>query len=463
VRGGDLNYWLFWVLGTLLIAAGVAVTWWGLFGDRARGRRRCPRCWYDLSHSPGRTCPECGYQADKERRLYRSRRRLLPALVAALVTSLVATWAIERVQQRGWLSLLPTRVILVGLPVVGGAHGDLTTELSTRIGRGLLEDGHYRALVNRCLRGDRSARPVTAPWERKYGNLLDQCRGAVPEDIDLDGELLALPARVELRSDRPWPADAPVCLNLELRHWWTLGTACRVNLTPRWQGAEPITLLQTGVRRRSRPYPLVIDDPPDSASLESDVVLLEFDVVLERRLPDPGATWQRIQELSISAPVSIEGVLTDVLQPQEHEDIDDAVMSALGYGVVKWTSGRSPVRVRFDPRHTYGMSLQDTAIGVSVELLRDGIIARRLDLWWPARPFADPEESSWLVVYEDDAVLMEASGDDGRWQMRVRGDPGLALRAGDASSYWAGEFTVPLVVSEVQTPAPLKDWWVESE
>jgi hypothetical protein len=56
---------------------------------------------------------------------------------------------------------------------------------------------------------------------------------------------------------------------------------------------------------------------------------------------------------------------------------------------------------------------------------------------------------------------MEANGDDGRWQMRVRGDPTVALRAGDASSYWAGEFTMPLEVNEVETLAPPKDWWVE--
>ena len=47
--------------------------------------------------------------------------------------------------------------------------------------------------------------------------------------------------------------------------------------------------------------------------------------------------------------------------------------------------------------------------------------------------------------------------------MRVRGDPAIALRAGAASSYWAGEFTVPLEVNEVGSTAPPKDWWVEIE
>ncbi len=50
VSGSDLGYWLMWLLGLGLLGLCMAVTWWGLFGDRARGRRRCPRFWYDLSH-----------------------------------------------------------------------------------------------------------------------------------------------------------------------------------------------------------------------------------------------------------------------------------------------------------------------------------------------------------------------------------------------------------------------------
>jgi hypothetical protein len=43
--------------------------------------------------------------------------------------------------------------------------------------------------------------------------------------------------------------------------------------------------------------------------------------------------------------------------------------------------------------------------------------------------------------------------------MIVRGDPTVALRAGKAARYWAGEFTVPLSITEVETAAPRKYWW----
>ena len=84
VSVADVGFWLFWLLGLLFLGTCLAVTWWGLFGDRARGRRRCPRCWYDLSFSSGRTCPECGHTANTERSLFRNRRRLTAAMLAAL-------------------------------------------------------------------------------------------------------------------------------------------------------------------------------------------------------------------------------------------------------------------------------------------------------------------------------------------------------------------------------------------
>ena len=68
MQSGDLTYWLAWVLGVLVVGLGVTLTWWGLFGDRARGRRRCPRCWHDLSHTPGMTCSVVTFLRSSETR-----------------------------------------------------------------------------------------------------------------------------------------------------------------------------------------------------------------------------------------------------------------------------------------------------------------------------------------------------------------------------------------------------------
>jgi len=377
------------------------------------------------------TCSECGYTAKKDRTLFRTRRRLLPAVVGVVVASLAATWGIELLQRQGVISQLPTRVLMLSLPFVGGAHEGLTSELSRRLGRGGLTESHYRMLIKRCLGGDRWARPVTVPWEEKYGGLLDECRRGAPDDIDLDAKLLALPARVELGTDRPWPQDVPVCLFLDVHHWWAPGTACRVHVTPKWGGAETVTVVSSGIRRNPRPYPFVIERPGDAETLQ-------FDIALERRLPDPDATWENIQEQSISVKIALDGPMAEVLLPVETDQLHEAVMSTFDQGVVKWTGGRSPVRVRFDPRHTYVLALEDTAIGASVEILRDGDLARRLDLWWSSRPMAGNDNYGWLVAYEDVALVMEANEADGRWQMLVRGDPAIALRAAQPTGGWNG-------------------------
>ena len=141
---GDVTYWLVWVVGAVVLAFCLGITWWGLFGDRSRGRRRCPRCWYDLSFSPGLVCAECGHLVNGERQLYRARRRLMPALLAAVVASVGMTFFIERGQSRGWASLVPSRVMIVSLPIFGGSHDALSTELTTRVGRATLTEGQLR-------------------------------------------------------------------------------------------------------------------------------------------------------------------------------------------------------------------------------------------------------------------------------------------------------------------------------
>ena len=75
MNAGDWIYWLGWIAVVAIYVVMIYLTWWGLFGDKPHGRRRCPQCWYDLSHTPGMTCGECGRVARSERDLGRYRRR----------------------------------------------------------------------------------------------------------------------------------------------------------------------------------------------------------------------------------------------------------------------------------------------------------------------------------------------------------------------------------------------------
>ena len=40
--------WLFWIGGGLLGLSGLWLCYWAMFADRAKGRKRCPKCWYNM-------------------------------------------------------------------------------------------------------------------------------------------------------------------------------------------------------------------------------------------------------------------------------------------------------------------------------------------------------------------------------------------------------------------------------
>ena len=109
--------WLFsthvYLFGAALIpAVGVFLIYRGLWGDRSKGRPRCPRCWYDMRGSlPRLVCPECGHDPGYERRLYRSRRRRwlialgLSVLLLSYPLVIVGGWWREQVIQQRLLRL----------------------------------------------------------------------------------------------------------------------------------------------------------------------------------------------------------------------------------------------------------------------------------------------------------------------------------------------------------------------
>lgn len=102
-----------------VFAFAIVVACKGLWGDRARGRKRCPRCWYDMAGvaAAGRlVCPECGHEAKKAADLERarvSRRTIVGAGLLVLLAAMVP-W-VWNVRQGGIKSMLPTTVMIAGV------------------------------------------------------------------------------------------------------------------------------------------------------------------------------------------------------------------------------------------------------------------------------------------------------------------------------------------------------------
>lgn len=145
---------LMYSMAFVLAAGGLAAVIYALLADRSRGRRRCPKCWYDMSASPGLVCSECGYEATHVKKFYKTRRRWKVAAIATLVgvAGLAAPKA-QEILQDGW-DAVPTLVLLVfyGYPSLPW-YEDVYTVLDNRVRQGDLW-GFEWAILHRINTND---------------------------------------------------------------------------------------------------------------------------------------------------------------------------------------------------------------------------------------------------------------------------------------------------------------------
>lgn len=116
-------------------AFGGWLVWRALFGDRARGGPRCPKCWYSMHLAPSLRCPECGTVARDERALLRTRRHWWRALLGLVViVGPVAAVAFTRYRQ-DVLNLILPRWWPLSAQTVAGCSVRLFMDRSTGWGR----------------------------------------------------------------------------------------------------------------------------------------------------------------------------------------------------------------------------------------------------------------------------------------------------------------------------------------
>ena len=109
--------WVYYIVAGVLSLLGMWLLYWSMWRDRARGRRRCPKCWYDMTGSPSLTCSECGHVAKRERKLRKTRRHWRIAVLAILTLLLALSLALApKVHRDRWLSIVPTTALILALP-----------------------------------------------------------------------------------------------------------------------------------------------------------------------------------------------------------------------------------------------------------------------------------------------------------------------------------------------------------
>jgi hypothetical protein len=165
--------------------------------------------------------------------------------------------------------------------------------------------------------------------------------------------------------------------------------------------------------------------------------------------------------------VRVERLLTGALEPISTPEMDEVIRQTFGRGLVKWPSGSLPVRVSVDQQNTYIPEFDATAIGARLDVIRNGKVARQLEIWWFAGAQAIARQNAWEVPMLDDNLLVAPLSDDDVWQIRVRSAPELALRIEGAEKYWEGDLTidVPVILPRFNPngSAPSRGWIPESD
>jgi len=181
--------WVWIVAGVMAGGFGLILLLWSLFWDRARGRQRCPKCWYDMQGAEADEhgsfhCPECGRVIKRERKLRKTRRRWrwVP-LVAVLALSAAMLGMYPTATRNGWLATAPSSALVVAYPWLDTADQDLADELLERLYE---TSGRLPGIpVMRGRRGDR-----VATWQRRW--LASRAAGVLLTSSEAEKRLTAV-------------------------------------------------------------------------------------------------------------------------------------------------------------------------------------------------------------------------------------------------------------------------------
>ena len=461
-----------------LAAAGVGAVWWALFGAKPRGRRRCPRCWHDLSGTPGRTCGDCGFTALREGDFARTRRRWTLAVAALLAVVAIAGWAQLSILDATWTVHVPDAV-LARLPravPLESQPAPLVSELRDRLTRGAMGAASVEALVASVVA---DGRPAGAGEDRRSMVLWAATRSE-PEELEpvkgdpetaisakaaerkahrerLAAMLDTLPPWIEVSVPARWPSGVVPAARVRGTVWgsdaeWRIRV--RAPGSP-WLVGENIA----GLRRLPWAAAIALPEPGPDGRVRAGI-----DVQVRRRAEgdEEWLEWRDLPGMELDAPVAE----LDAARLLETNDaaVADALRECFDFPVTAWSSPERPVGIRFTTRPFGDPALSDLLVGVTVELREGDAVRRRSRMWWSGGGI---DRTGWVVEHEDlpalrrlrDAAATVGGADteaDGSralpgWTLRIAGDRATALRAiaqdraGPVSGrVWVGALELPL-------------------
>lgn len=404
---------------------------WALMADlvvqRVRKRRRCPRCWYDLSHTPSLTCSECGYKAARDRTLFKARRRWRVVLFLAL-PMLLGAYALKvapRVKDRGWIAAFPNTYLVFFAPVEASAWE--TREWDGRIYPIRPTNPILVELLQRC-----DDRTLTGWQWRVY---LRRFFETYPSDLSIT-------------TRDAWPADVPIRLTVRCER--AIASARDMLFRYRIAGGDEWQYVTPG--RMLRP-PVAQQIPPAGATdvtFEVEILLgvdFQWDSNNQGRanLDDAYVVWHER-----TPPIPIRGSVDEHMTAHPSA-LGEAAVRRLHPGLVRREDGR----IQFTIRHAnFHFDSSDCALGLRVELLcGDKVIATgEAELGIPSPGTHVSYMDGWSGI--DLNWLQPPSDCRQDTTLRLTGDPAVALRDFWRSSYWDGTVEVPVSLESIETREP---------
>lgn len=390
--------------GGLLCVFALGLIAYALFRDRPRGRRRCPKCWYDLSAAivgdtqptEGLVCPECGTTITSALSLTRTRRNYRQAFVGVLLASVGAQlMMLNTPGRKGWLGYMPTAIMLIVVD-------DYTARTPIT-----------EALVERLQHG------LVTPWDRRAAVWLELHRAEINWDSMVFRRSkwpVGVPMRVEA-----YRADGSTSM-LGFRYGqleWLDGQAEAAE----WRASPPHIHGMWGIF----PKDWIVLPPP---KLGENTYQFRVTVV--------GEYGSSRSEL---VTVRVEGVplVDDVIEPVS----DISVLQEIRHQLV-WSIHHhfDKVYVRLGHREPWTPSRSDLAYALQFELRRDGELLGADDtdhLWWNGLSV----ECAAHIPYWVEGL---GSVTVNHLRVRVTGAPIRALERLHYSKYWSGTIEVSLRV-----------------
>lgn len=423
-----------WV-ATALLAAGTAICYIGgvivfmaLFRDRSRGRRRCPRCWYDMAGAPALTCPECGRVSRKEKSLQRTRRFWKRAMAgAAIMLFGLSTIAAPKVMHKGWMSFVPMGVLVWFAP------------------------GPRDGYVWDAAAGEHVLHGVAAEIQRR------RSKGATFRDWEWR---VLLERSAILQARRTWLADTELALWPRIPDWLLVDSIVvkdmdtgdrldEIRSQPIWsRGGGTLRWLRGGVLSRGALYKeykveLVLDGPQP---LLGGIPTL---ATIGRTKGVAGVIFQGTIRVPVKAVTSPD----EVIVPDRSPEIDALIRQNLRalVGGPELTHGAPSglslwLLLPFDAMKEH----EDLGVSFIVELLRNEtpVETWAFVMWPPYRggAWVFDDTSLWVSTPLRLLPIREAHDPVAQnlWSIRVRGESTRLVKFFDTERYWAGEIVFPL-------------------